>query len=254
MGMVLMYKIFSLFYRLFWKITKLSRSFSSDGEDLIINKIFHNKRKGHYLDIGAFAPIKASNTFLLYLKGWRGILVDPRPRFRFWAKLIRPRDEVFNFGIDPELKGKISNKKFYIYDSCPDNNTASKERVKKNLEVLGRKHSDELDLSFAGIEYIVNKSKILKKNIHIDMLNIDIEGIEYEVIKSIICDNRILPKVVCVEQISVDCKNVLRTKIYNMMSNNGYILLSKTMLSSIYVRKEFMENNDTPYFNNKLSS
>ena len=92
----------------------------------------------------------------------------------------------------------------------------------------------------------------MKKNIDIDVLNIDIEGVEYEVIKSIICDSRILPKVICVEQISMDCKNVLRTNIYKTLSNNGYILLAKTMLSSIYVRKEFMKNNDTPYFDNRL--
>ena len=44
----------------------------------------------------------------------------------------------------------------------------------------------------------------------------------------------------------------LQTKIYKTLSNNGYILLSKTMLSSIYVQKEFMKNNDTPYFDNRL--
>jgi len=252
MDMGLMYRIISRFYNFFWRTTKVSRSFSSDGEDLIMNKIFYNKRKGYYVDIGAFAPIRFNNTFLFYLRGWRGVLIDPRPGFRFWARVIRPRDEVFNIGIDPDLKGNIRNKKLYIYDSYPDNNTMSEERVAKNLEVLDRKHSDELNLRFAGFEYIINNSIILKNNIDIDVLNIDIEGFEYEVIKSIICDIRILPKVICVEQISMDCKNVLQTNIYKTLSNNGYILLSKTMLSSIYVRKEFMKNNDTPYFDNRL--
>lgn len=46
--------------------------------------------KGTYLDIGCSSPIKASNTWLLYLSGWSGTCIDIRKirRFRFF----RPRD------------------------------------------------------------------------------------------------------------------------------------------------------------------
>ena len=115
--MVHMFKILSLFYRFIWRITKVSKSFSSDGEDLIIEKIFHGINKGTYVDIGAYAPISYNNTFLLYLKGWNGVLIDPRPRFRFWAKLFRSKDEVFNIGIDPNLNDQLLTKKLYVYDN-----------------------------------------------------------------------------------------------------------------------------------------
>jgi len=59
-----MYRIISRFYSFFFgESLKVSRSFSYDGEDLIMNKIFHNKRKGYYVDIGAFAPIRLITLF-----------------------------------------------------------------------------------------------------------------------------------------------------------------------------------------------
>ena len=45
------------------------RTFSQEGEDLIINRLykFKNNKKKKFLDIGAGHPIKYSNTFLLYI-------------------------------------------------------------------------------------------------------------------------------------------------------------------------------------------
>ena len=51
-------------------------SFSQFGEDLIINKILKKIPNGNYLDLGSFHPIHFSNTFLLYLRGWRGVNID----------------------------------------------------------------------------------------------------------------------------------------------------------------------------------
>ena len=72
-------------------------------------------------------------------------------------------------------------------------------------------------------------------------------------IKSIISDLKIFPKVICVEQISLDCKKALETSIYKILSKNKYMLISKTMLSSIYVLRKFVEDNNTPYFDYNLS-
>ena len=52
------------------------KSYSQCGEDLFIENFFKNKNYGTYLDIGAFNPIKFSNTLLLYKKGWKGINID----------------------------------------------------------------------------------------------------------------------------------------------------------------------------------
>ena len=161
---------------------------------------------------------------------------------------------MFNIGIDPNLNDQLLTKKLYVYDSCPDNNTISEDRLARNLEVLGRKHSDELHVKFAGYEYIINNSDTLKSEKELDLLSIDIEGIEYEVIKSIICEIKILPNVICIEQLSMDCKRVLESEIYKLLSDSGYTLISKTILSSIYVHEKFIKVSNSPYFDTRLRS
>ena len=57
--------IYYLYYRP--KIFFPKNSYSSFGEDLIINKFF-KKKNGFYVDVGAYHPLEDNNTFLLYKK------------------------------------------------------------------------------------------------------------------------------------------------------------------------------------------
>ena len=47
--------------------------YSQEGEDMILNRIFHNKNSGFYVDIGAFDPKRFSNTYFFYKKRLRSI-------------------------------------------------------------------------------------------------------------------------------------------------------------------------------------
>ena len=54
------------------------KSYSSMGEDLIIEQYFKEKNilQGVYIDIGCFHPIWASNTHKLHKDGWTGFCFD----------------------------------------------------------------------------------------------------------------------------------------------------------------------------------
>jgi len=72
------------------RIIKVALLFgSAEGEDRMM--LSQLPEKGTYLDIGCSTPIKASNTWLLYLNGWSGTCIDIRKIRRF--KWIRPRDK-----------------------------------------------------------------------------------------------------------------------------------------------------------------
>ena len=64
-------KVFSLTVCFFLKKTKLIRSFSQEGEDLIIQRILKENNIKFidlfYFDIGAGHPVKYSNTFYFYM-------------------------------------------------------------------------------------------------------------------------------------------------------------------------------------------
>jgi len=243
-----MYRILNFFYKLLNHFTKVSDthvSFSCEGEDLIIDKLFGNQRMGYYIDIGAYKPVRSSNTFKFYLKGWRGALIEPNPKFKFWANIIRNRDEILSLGIDPGLKDSITERKLFIYSNYPSNNTISEEALKNNLEALGRKHDKELILKFVGVEYLVKNTKIFKNDI--DFMSIDVEGIEANLIESIVDVNKIKPKVICIEQIHSSFEQIIQTDIYKILFKNGYILLAKTVLNAIYIHRKFLDSEQTDY-------
>ena len=74
----------------------LEKSFSEEGQDIILKSIFRNVEIGTYLDIGSFKPEYLSNTYKLYLAGWRGVCIDGNPSLkRIWAEK-RPEDIYWN--------------------------------------------------------------------------------------------------------------------------------------------------------------
>ena len=62
----------SLINKLFRRDPKMKPNlcYSQNGEDLILNRLFENKEKGFFIDVGAHHPIRFSNTYLFYKKGW----------------------------------------------------------------------------------------------------------------------------------------------------------------------------------------
>lgn len=47
------------------------------GDDIQLNKLIKEKTPGVYIDIRCWHPVKASNTYFFYLRGWKGICIDP---------------------------------------------------------------------------------------------------------------------------------------------------------------------------------
>ena len=101
-----------LYFKIIWleKIFLNKKSYSQCGEDVFINNFFKKKKyKGSYLDIGAFNPVKYSNTFLLYKKGWSGTNIDLNQTSIDLFNIFRSRDKNICAAIsDKENKVKVS--------------------------------------------------------------------------------------------------------------------------------------------------
>lgn|GEM_PF-3212149 len=65
---------------------------AQDGEDAILDELLTGP--GSYLDLGASEPRECSNTWGLYQRGWRGLLVEPLPWRTHALCLQRPHDLV----------------------------------------------------------------------------------------------------------------------------------------------------------------
>lgn len=75
-----------------WPSVNACKSYSQEGEDMIMRRLLSGKKDGFYVDIGAHHPFRFSNTYHFYKQGWRGINIDARPKIMRTFDRMRPRD------------------------------------------------------------------------------------------------------------------------------------------------------------------
>ena len=107
-----------LYYK---KYTK--KSYSISNVDLVIDRLFRNKKKGIYIDIGCNHPIKYNNTFLLFKRGWNGINIDLDKKSIKEFNIFRPND----LNIEAAISDKEEKKNIYFYHERSSINTLSKD-------------------------------------------------------------------------------------------------------------------------------
>ena len=110
----------SIYYE---KYTK--KSYSISNVDLIIDRIFLNKKKGIYIDVGCNHPIKYNNTYLLYKRGWSGINIDLDKSSIKEFKKFRKND----YNVETIVSGDGKIKNVYFYHDRSAINTVSKELI-----------------------------------------------------------------------------------------------------------------------------
>lgn len=206
-------------------------SFSQKGEDLEIEKILGNKKKGFYVDVGAHSPDLFNNTKRFYEKGWTGINIEPNPVLFETIQKKRKKDMNLNIGIGK--KGGIAT--FYEFES--DSLSTFSEKEKKAKEKLGYKLKKEHKINVLSLKDVFKKYSRNK----IDFISVDTEGLDYEVLES----NdwvKYRPTLVCVEtgefgNMLNSKRSTKKEKIQKLMIENNYAEVFTNGLNTIYKNK-----------------
>jgi len=215
--MTLIKHIITCLYYLF-----IPRSYSQLGEDLVILNHLewlgkNIKSPGFYVDIGAFHPIKYSNTCLLFNKGWSGINIDLNPTSIDYFKILRPKDK----NICCAISYKEKKTKIFI------------NSIFSPLNTISRKHASSFNFNSKNELHFFTKSRkfnnIVKKKFN--FLNIDIEGLDYQVLQSINL-NKYRPNLICIE--ILDKKDLKNIKNYLIKLN--YRCVKKLITSYLFAR------------------
>lgn len=89
-----------------WDLRQLQYAsiyFAMSGEDAALRHIFKwrlaSGKPGRFVDLGCAMPVFASNTYLLYALGWRGLGIDANPEFAPAWRDVRPGDVFENVGV-----------------------------------------------------------------------------------------------------------------------------------------------------------
>lgn len=199
-----------------------NQSYSQEGEDMILNRIFEGKKKGFYIDVGAHHPKRFSNTYFFYKQGWRGINIDAMPNSMNLFNKIRPRDINLEIAISSESKKLI----YYEFNE-PALNSFSEELSNNRDGLRDYKIINKLEITTHRLDDIL---KNLQNEIpaEIDFLSIDVEGLDFEVLQSLNF-NVYKPKVILIEVLSSNLDGITKHKIADYLKKFDYELFAKTM-------------------------
>jgi FkbM family methyltransferase len=191
-------------------------SHSQCGEDMILRYLLKDRKRGTYVDLGAYHPIMLSNTYHFYSCGWRGLNVDVRPVAIELCKTLRKNDvnvlaaisdttgetvDVFEF--DPAALTTLSAK------------SAERYRQMRDVRFVG--HSK---VQTRTLNDILNQHWSLGA---IDLMSVDLEGLDERVLRSLNWE-KYRPRVLCFELNEVAFEEVADAPLVQFLKSRSYQL------------------------------
>ncbi|MFQ5977075.1 MAG: FkbM family methyltransferase [Candidatus Heimdallarchaeota archaeon] len=204
-------------------------TYSQEGEDAILRRIFEDKKIGFYIDVGAHHPKRFSNTYYFYKKGWSGINIDAMPGSMRAFKKTRKKDINLEIAISEKNQELI-----YYFFNDPALNGFSKEISEERNQndkyrIIAAKKIKTETLAQVLDTYLPPGQKIT-------FMTIDAEGLDYEVLVSNDWD-QYRPMVLLVEDQETDLDNLDRSNIVKFMKTKGYTLFAKTFNTLFFKQK-----------------
>ena len=205
-----------------------NRTYSQEGEDLLLGRLFEGKPPGFFVDVGAHHPVRFSNTYRLYRSGWRGLCIDANPvNMRLFEK-IRPRDICVTTGVS-DTAGYMT---YYEFNDGALN-TFSQSRAMELKEHTPFQLTRKTEVPVARLEDLLIRH--VPEGLPIDLLSVDIEGFDYQVLASNNWE-RHAPRVIVVEDHEMNLEEPFKSRIHTLLRSKGYSLYSKLYASSVYLR------------------
>jgi len=209
------------------------KSYSQEGEDMILATIFNNRHNGFYVDIGAHHPIRFSNTNYFYQSGWRGINIDAMPGFLKLFKHRRKKDINIEIGV-AEKEAELT---YYIFNKSAMNTFSECLSVERG-NLKGVKILDRIKIKTLPLAQILAEKLPLGQAI--DFMNIDVEGFEIQVLRSNDW-NKYIPKVIVLETYLQGFNKINQSDFAVFLNSQNYEIFSKSFYSVIFIHKDFMK-------------
>jgi FkbM family methyltransferase len=224
--------------RLYWSLLQLyqglvagfnQNSYSQEGEDMILRRIFENRANGFYVDVGAHHPKRFSNTYFFYKKGWKGINIDCNPGSMRLFQLFRKKD----INLELAISNKFEQLKYHSYIEPAINTFTPSIWDKNNNHILLK----TMEIETVTLEFVL--SRFLKEGTAIDFISIDVEGMDFKVLKS---NNwsKFRPKIVLVEDTTNNDEYLMNSPIYQFLLEQEYVLYAKTINTLIFRERFFI--------------
>jgi len=166
-------------------------SYAQNMEDYHLELIFAGEDGGSYVDVGAGHPVADNVSFHFYLKGWRGLVVEPQEALARLYAHVRPRDYAVSC-----LAGSAEGESdFYVVDKLHGFSSTVRANAEGASEFGAGYHT--VRKSVRPLSGLIEAAGLAR----IDFLKIDVEGGEAEVLAGIDF-TRHRPRVLLIEAVA----------------------------------------------------
>lgn len=208
-----------------WRAVRFS--YAHFGEDLVVLELLRDRvagQKGCFIDVGAFDPILHSNTYLLYLHGWRGINIDASPERLARFAAARPGDT----NVVAALSDAARDVVFLEYPTAGTSRVANADDpVRANA--LGEEPITVTPCRTRTLTELLDRQPA---GVGIDFLNVDCEGLDLAVLRGLDW-SRWVPRVIAVEANTPED----RAKLVGYLAEKGYRLVSLHLVTLIFLHE-----------------
>lgn len=203
------------------------KSYSQEGEDMILRRMFEKQQIGFYVDVGAHHPFRFSNTYYFYKQGWKGINIDAMPGSMKLFRQFRARD----INLEIPVSNSDSVLTYYAFNE-PALNSFSKDLSQERNGKNGYFIQQEIKLKTSKLSAVLDNH--LPIGTEIDFLSIDVEGFDFEILQSIDW-NKCKPKIILVEILGSNLFQIENSEISLYLQKHGYVAFSKTVNTIFFI-------------------
>lgn len=206
-------------------------TYSQFGEDLILVNAFAllGVPQPSFIDVGAHHPQNVSNTALLYLRGARGINIEPNPNLIEAFSQMRPEDQTLNIGVAAE-EGTLE---FFMVDDFSGRNTFDRETAERFVESFPQfAIRDTQHIPVRTLDSIVDE---YNGGVYPHLLCIDAEGLDYQILESAHFSPE-RPMIICTEVVS-GADDDESDKIASLLRGRGYAPYVRTLGNMIFLHE-----------------
>ncbi len=201
------------------------RSYSQEAEDLVIEDLMGPVSQGFYVDIGAYHPVRFSNTYRFYRAGWRGVNIDALPGSMAKFRRLRPRD----INIEVAISRDAGDVPLYVFAehalNTLDPALAGERARTHNLAYT------QTTIRARPLREVL--AEFLPAGQTIDFLSLDVEAHELEVLESNDW-TRFRPRWLLVESLRTDPGAPADDPVHRYLTGLGYRPVARTRLTAFY--------------------
>lgn len=209
-----------------WFDVYAKKSYSQEGEDMLLERFLEHRGSGFYVDVGAHHPMRFSNTYRLYRRGWIGLNIDANPGSMAVFKRLRPRDINIEAAVSP-----ASHELIYYRFNEPALNTFRKDLA---LQWVSKRYSiiEEVNILTVPLWQLLDQH--VPAGTKIDLLTVDVEGLDYDVLRSNDW-GRYSPEFILVECLGAQTlEQASSDPVAQLLLGQHYSIVAKTMNTVLF--------------------